>query len=141
MSTTLRDAVMSAFGRISGDDLSFVEGLRPLYADHVHFEDPIQKVDGFEEFVGVNVRLAKRARELSFSVQRVVGEDEEFFVTWHMHFRPKLGPAFELDGISHLRSEGGKIHFHRDYWDIAALFASALPGGQRILRTLLKPLA
>ena len=141
MTTTLRDAVLSAFARITADDLSFVEALRPLYADDVRFEDPVQKVETFDDFAGVNVRLARRAKELSFAVERVVGEDAEFFVTWHMRLRPKMGTLFELDGVSHLRSENGRVKWHRDYWDLAALFASALPGGQRILRTILKPLA
>jgi limonene-1,2-epoxide hydrolase len=139
--TPLRDAVLAALTHFSSEDLSFVEELRPLYSPDIEFEDPVQKVRGFEAFSGVNVRLAKRARELSFTVERVAGDDTEFFVTWHMRLRPKVGPLFELDGVSHLRAEGGKVRYHRDYWDLAALFASAVPGGQRILRTLLKPLA
>lgn len=141
MSTSFRDSLVSTFSRISADDPSAVEALRPLYADDVAFEDPVQKVEGIEEFIGLNQRLVKRARELSFSVNRVVGDDNEFFITWHMRMRPKMGPLFELDGVSHIRAEGGKVRDHHDYWDLAALFASAIPGGQRLLRLLLKPLA
>jgi limonene-1,2-epoxide hydrolase len=138
---SLRDAILSAFTRLSADDLSALEDLRPLYAGDVTFEDPVQKVEGVEAFLDVNRRLARKARELSFAIERVAGDDAEFFITWHMRLRPKLGPLFELDGVSHLRAEGGKVRYHRDYWDLAALFASAVPGGQRILRALLKPLA
>lgn len=140
-STPLRDAVVAAFSQMSPADRSFIEKLRPLYSPDVEFEDPVQNVQGYEEFVGVNVRLAKRTRELSFTIDRVAGDDTEFFVTWHMRVRPTIGPLLALDGVSHLRAEGGKVRYHRDYWDIAALFASAIPGGQRILRTVLKPLA
>lgn len=139
--TPLRQSILSAFTRLSADDLSALEELRPLYADDVTFEDPVQKVEGVEAFMDVNRRLARKARELSFSVDRVVGDDTELFITWRMRLRPKVGPLFELDGVSHLRAEGGKVRYHRDYWDLATLFASAVPGGQRILRTLLKPLA
>jgi limonene-1,2-epoxide hydrolase len=138
---SLRDAILAAFTRLSADDVSSLEELRPLYADDVTFEDPIQKVHGIEAFLDVNRRLARRCRELSFSIERVVGDDTECVITWHMRFRPKVGPLFELDGVSHLRAEGGKVRFHRDYWDLATLFSSAVPGGQRLLRTLLKPLA
>jgi hypothetical protein len=141
MPTALRDAVLAVFARISAEDTTFVEALRPLYAEDVHFEDPIQKVTSFEAFAGVNMRLARRARELSFAVQHVTGDDQAFFVTWHMRFRPKVGPLFEVEGVSHLMSEGGKVRWHRDYWDLATLAASAVPGGERILRALLKPLA
>src|SRR5437868_6257768 len=113
---SLRDAILSAFTRLSADDPSSLEELRPLYADDVTFEDPVQKVEGIEAFLDVNRRLARKARELSFLVDRVVGDDTECFLTWHMRLRPKLGPLFELDGVSHLRTEGGKVRYHRDYW-------------------------
>ena len=138
---SLQQAVLAALGRLSADDVACLEELRPLYADDVTFEDPVQKVQGIEAFLDLNRRLAGRARELSFAVERVVGDDAEFVVTWHMRLRPKIGPLFELDGVSHLRAEGGKVVYHRDYWDLAALFASAVPGGQRMLRLLLRPLA
>src|SRR5262245_23994562 len=138
---SLRDAIASAFTRLSADDPSSLEELRALYADDMTFEDPIQKVQGIDAFVGLNRRLARRSRELSFSIERVVGDDTEFFIIWHMRFRPKIGPLFELDGVSHARAEGGQVRHQRDYWDLAALFASAVPGGQRVLRALLKPLA
>ena len=132
---------MSAFSRLSADDVTALEELRPLYADDVSFEDPVQRANTLEAFLDVNRRLASRARELSFIVERATGDDTEFFVTWHMKLRPKVGPLFEVDGVSHLRTLGGKVTIHRDYWDLAAFFASAVPGGQRILRMLLKPLA
>lgn len=142
MSTTaIRDSILSAFIRIGPDDVSCLDELRSFYADDVTFEDPVQKVEGIEAFLGVNRRLARRSRELSFTLERVVGDDTEFFATWHMRLRPKIGPLFELDGVSHLRLEGGKVRHHRDYWDLGALFASAVPGGQAVLRMVLKPLA
>lgn len=138
---SLREAVVSVFSRLSAEDLSCLEELRSLYAEDVRFEDPIQAVQGVDAFVDVNRRLARRARELSFTVARVVGDDDEFFITWHMTLRLRFGPPLELDGVSHIRAEGGKVRAHRDYWDLATLFASAAPGGQRILRALLRPLA
>jgi hypothetical protein len=58
-----------------------------------------------------------------------------------MRLRPKIGPLLEVDGVSHLRLEGGKVRRHRDYWDLATLFASGIPGGERLLRLALRPLA
>lgn len=141
MSTSVRDAIVTAFARLSAEDASALDDLRPYYGDDVTFEDPVQKVQGLDAFLDLNRRLIRKARELSFSVESVVGEDAEFFVTWHMRLRPKVGPLFEVDGVSHLKTAGGKVRSHRDYWDIAALFASAVPGGQTILRTILRPLA
>jgi steroid Delta-isomerase len=138
---SLRDALLSAFSHLRADDESALDELRPLYAEHMTFEDPVQKVDNIDAFMDLNRRLIRRSRELSFTVDRVVGDDEEMFITWRMRLRPKVGPLFELDGVSHLRASGGKVYQHRDYWDLATLFASAVPGGQAVLRTLLRPLA
>ncbi len=138
---SLKDTVVGLFSRLTAEDDSVLDELRGHYAKDVSFEDPVQKVQGVEAFIALNRRLARRARELSFSVESVVGDDTEFFVTWHMRLRPKMGPLFEVDGVSHLRTEGGKVRSHRDYWDLGALFASAIPGGQELLRLVLKPLA
>lgn len=136
-----RDAILSLFSQVSATDTSSFEALRPFYADDVHFQDPIQEVHGFEAFLALNLRLARRSRELAFLIDRVTGDDDEMFITWRMRLRPWIGPLFELDGVSHLRAEGGKIRHHRDYWDLGEMFASALPGGLALLRLLRRPLA
>src|SRR5690606_22778749 len=64
--TPLRDAVVSPFSRLSAEDPSPIDGLRPLYAEDVVFEDPVQRVEGVDAFLDLNRRLARRARELSF---------------------------------------------------------------------------
>ena len=137
----LKDTLLPLFSGLSAGDAASIEALRPFYADDMVFEDPIQKVHGVEPFIALNRRLVLRARELHFRIERVVSTDTEVFSTWHMHFRPKVGPAFEIDAASHLLLEKGRVQRHRDYWDLGALFASAVPGGQRWLRLALRPFA
>ncbi len=140
VATPLRDAVVSVFTRLSHDG-SAIDELRPLYAHDVRFVDPIQAVVGVDEFIAINQRLAARARGLSFLVDRVVGDDAEFFLTWRLRVRPRIGPLLEVDGVSHLTGRDGKVQAHRDYWDLANFLASGVPGGERLLRFALKPLA
>jgi hypothetical protein len=54
---------------------------------------------------------------------------------------PKFGPEIRVDGATHLRAKNGRVFYHRDYWDLGEMFASAIPGGHAALRFLLKPLA
>jgi hypothetical protein len=54
---------------------------------------------------------------------------------------PKIGPTIQVDGATHLRAKNGRVVYHRDYWDLGEMFASAIPGGHTALRFLLKPLA
>ncbi len=128
------------FQRVGPGREDLLDELRPIYAADVHFQDPMQSIDGFDAFVATNRRLLARARELSFEVAPPVGTDDEFFFTWTMRFAPVVGPRFEVEGVSHLRARDGRIVLHRDYWDLASLLASGVPGGAWLLRTALRPL-
>jgi hypothetical protein len=123
------------------DDPSSVESLRAVYDDDVSFEDPIQKVRGVDAFIALNHRLLGRSKELVFTVEAATGNDEQIFLAWSMHCVPKLGPKIKVDGATHIRARAGKVIRHRDYWDLGELFASAIPGGHKALRFLLKPMA
>lgn len=122
-------------------DAASVENLRTVYDTDVSFEDPIQKVRGVDAFIALNHRLLDRAKELVFSVESASGTDDEMFLTWKMRCVPKLGPKIQVDGATHLRAQNGRVVYHRDYWDLGEMFASAIPGGHKALRFLLKPLA
>lgn len=139
--SSLRDSLTAVFQRIGPSDPSAVEALRPLYAEGVVFEDPIQRVEGVEAFLDVNRRLVARAKKLAFDLERVIGDDDELVLVWRMTFQAKIGPEVQVDGVSHLRARGGKVTSHRDYWDLATLLASGVPGGERLLRLALRPFA
>jgi len=140
MSTALRDAVVVAFARITTDPAS-VDVLIPLYADDLRFQDPIQTTTGRDAFLDINRRIAARAKALSFVVERVTGDDDEFFLTWRLEVRPRRGPVLAIEGASHLRAAAGRVTYQRDYWDLATSLAAMVPGGTRALRLLLRPLA
>ncbi len=80
-------------------------------------------------------------RKLDWEIKTARGDDEEVFLEWTMRGTPKLGPAISVSGVTRARARGGLIVDHRDYWDLGEMFASSIPGGQRILHGLLKPLA
>jgi steroid Delta-isomerase len=105
------------------------------------FRDPIQEVRGLDAFLAMNRRLLDRMRRLEWSVVSACGDESEAFLEWTMHGAPKMGPAVELSGVTRVRARDGLIVDHRDYWDMGELFASALPGGQRLLRLVRAPLA
>jgi hypothetical protein len=118
-----------------------VETLRDLYDETVEFRDPIQTLYGVDAFLAMNRRLLGRVRSLSFDVSSAVGTDDEAYLEWTMHGRPKVGPRVQVQGVTHARARDGKVVYHRDFWDLGELAASAVPGGRSALRLLLKPLA
>jgi limonene-1,2-epoxide hydrolase len=118
-----------------------LDTLRALYDDDVTFIDPIQTVRGIEPFLAMNRRMFARAREVAFDVTAVVGDDRAFFLAWTARFVAKLGPTLNVDGVSQMRAEAGRVTWHRDYWDVGSLFASGIPGGAAVLELLRRPLA
>ena len=63
------------------------------------------------------------------------------FLEWTMRGTTKLGLKVKVDGMTRARARDGRIYDHRDYWDLGELMASSVPGGQRILHTVLSPFA
>jgi limonene-1,2-epoxide hydrolase len=137
----LAERVRSVLEGLRADDLDGVERLRPLYDEDMVFEDPIQKVRGLDAFVALNRRLLGRAKDLTFRVHDAATTGDVSFLTWTMLCTPKLGPKIHVDGTTHLRVRGGRVAYHRDYWDLGELFTSVVPGGHAALRLLLRPLA
>jgi hypothetical protein len=137
----LMDEVADAMQELGAAGLDGVERLRRLYDPEVHFEDPIQAVDGVEPFLEAMRRVVRRAKRIGIEVTARIGNDREFVLLWRMSLTLKLGPTTTVDGASHVRAERGLVRYQRDYWDLGHMLASAIPGGQTVLRQVLRPLA
>jgi hypothetical protein len=112
------------------------------YAENLVFRDPIQTLHGREAFARMNRSLAERSRAFRFDLHDAAGADSVVFLRWTMYMTPKLGREMKVEGVSYLRTnDAGLVVEHVDYWDLPTFFASAVPGGAAVLRTLLRPLA
>ena len=118
-----------------------IDDLARLYDDAMVFRDPIQEVRGLEAFVEMNRRLLGRMRGLTWDVVSVHGDEHEAVLEWTMTGVLRLGPQLQVSGVTRVRARGGLIVDHRDYWDLGEMFASAVPGGQRLLQLLRRPFA
>jgi limonene-1,2-epoxide hydrolase len=133
--------IRDAFVAITPEQPGAVDALSRLYDAAVLFRDPIQTLRGRESFLAMNRRLLGRMRRLEWDVHTTLGDDREVFLEWTMRAWPKLAPALVVDGVTRIRHEGGLVVDHRDYWDVGEMFASALPGGQKLLHLVRTPLA
>lgn len=136
---TLRVRLYDLFSAVAPKREDLLASLRAIYASDMVFQDPMQKIHGVDAFIETNRKLMSRAKELHFDVEPPVGTDDEFFMTWTMRFRAKIGPELATDGVTHIRARGGRIFYHRDHWDLVSLSASALPGGPSLLRAAMRP--
>jgi limonene-1,2-epoxide hydrolase len=111
--------------------------LAAMYAPHVVFQDPIQKLAGREEFLAMNRRLRGRAKRLRFTVTRAVQAEDLIVLAWKFDFEPKLGPTMQAEGSTLLRLEGGQVVHHRDYFDLLGFMIDAVPGVSHLYRAVL----
>jgi limonene-1,2-epoxide hydrolase len=139
--TALCDRLAAALLAVRPDNPSALEGLATMYADNVHFRDPIQELDGIEAFLDMNTRLLKRMRSLTWQVHRALGDDRYAVLEWSMQATTKLHVKLDVDGTTVVHAHDGKIIDHRDYWDLGEMMASPLPFGLRMLHAVRRPLA
>ena len=137
----LPDRLARFLPRLVPGSAEIFDELRELYDDAIRFRDPIQEVHGLAAFLDVNRRMLARMRALEWDIHEAIGDDTYAVVEWTMRGTPKRGPALAVDGVTRVHARGGKIVDHRDYWDLSELFASTVSFGERVRRTLLRPLA
>jgi steroid Delta-isomerase len=100
------------------------------YAADAVFKDPFNEVQGLAEIRGVYEHMYRALDEPHFVVTQIVAEAEHCFLVWDFRFRFK-GEADRwqtVRGSSHLTLDAqGRIHRHRDYWDVAEELYEKLP--------------
>ncbi|AWM94256.1 transcriptional regulator [Pseudomonas sp. 31-12] len=115
------------FAQLDKDNL---QRLGELYADDVHFTDPLHDVQGLGQLRSYFAELYANVTELRFDFRGFdqTGEGEGY-LRWVMSYRhPRLsgGQLIHVDGCSHLLWRD-KVYRHRDYFDAGALLYEHLP--------------
>jgi steroid Delta-isomerase len=137
----LPDRLAAALVDIRPDRPDAIVALSTFYDEALHFRDPIQELDGLPAFLAMNRHLVGRMRSLHWTIRGVTGDDAYAVLEWSVHGTTKFRLPLAVDGTTVVRARNGRIHDHRDYWDLGEMFASPLPFGQRLLYLLRRPLA
>jgi steroid delta-isomerase-like uncharacterized protein len=108
-----------------------LEQLASMYAERVDFEDVTlaHKAGSREELKSFFGGFFTGAGEHSFVVKSYTGSADGGAVQWTWHAKhgsdlmgvPAKGKETQVDGVSVLSFEGGKIVSQRDFWDAATL--------------------
>jgi hypothetical protein len=115
------------FAELNKDNL---QRLNELYANDVHFTDPLHDVKGIEHLRSYFSELYANVKELRFDFYGFdqIGEGEGY-LRWVMSYRhPRLagGRLIRVDGCSHVLWRD-KVYRHRDYFDAGALLYEHVP--------------
>lgn len=138
---SLPERLAVALKAVRPDSSDPIGQLRGLYADDMHFRDPIQQLDGLPAFLAMNEHLLKRLKKLDWEIRGARGDETYAMLEWTMRATTRFGAAMSVDGATVVHARAGRIVDHRDYWDVGEMMASLLPGGLRLLHLLRKPLA
>ena len=110
-----------------------VEEMRRYFTDDMIFEDPLQRIEGIEEYREMNERLLKKNHDLKIEMEESAQNGPHIMFTFSLSMAPsKKRPDMRIynTGMTYVRlNEEGKIEYHRDYWDFNSMFLSAFPDG------------
>ena len=126
------------YQRLSVDNLHL---LAELYHQNITFIDPMHKLTGFEQLAHYFDGLYQQLSYCEFSIEQVIAEENEAAIYWNMSYQhPRLnaGNVVHVQGSSHIRGDGDKVIFHRDYIDLGAMLYEQVPLLGRIIRFLKK---
>ncbi|GIK88450.1 MAG: nuclear transport factor 2 family protein [Burkholderiales bacterium] len=108
-----------------------VERLGEVYAPNAYFRDPFNEVRGVAAIRGIFARMFEHLDDCRFTIRDVVADERGAMITWDLTFRLRqLRPreTRSIHGASHLRFDGGgRVVYHRDYWDAAEELYAKLP--------------
>ena len=133
--------------------IEFFHGLTPasvarfpeFYSADACFKDPFNEVRGVAAIQRIFAHMFEQVGEPRFVVSEKVADDGGAMLIWTFSFRAARwggGGKQVIRGVSHLKFDaGGKVSFHRDYWDAAEELYLKLPVVGMLMRGLRRLLA
>ena len=132
----LAQRVKEAYLSIGSENVADLES---LYTPDIHFEDPSHAVQGKRSLMRYLHKQFSNLSKCSFKFHSSIASETDIFLTWTMflnHQKLRGGDTIRVEGSSYLRTRNGKIYYHRDYFDMGAMFYEHLPLLGRIIQRL-----
>ena len=127
---------MSVYQRLSTDNLDL---LASIYHPNIAFIDPIHKLNGFDQLTIYFAGLYENLTSCDFVIEHHIQQGSEASLFWKMTYQhPKLnkGKDVVVYGTSHIKSEDGKVIYHRDFLDLGAMLYEQLPVLGKIIKLI-----
>ena len=140
MDQTRLDALLQFYQTLTPESVS---DFGTFYSENAYFKDPFNEVRHLTDIQAIFSRMFRQIEEPRFEILERVGDHGGLFLVWDLHFRLhswKPDQKRRIHGVSHLRFDaGGKVCYHRDYWDTGEELYEKLPLlglGARLLRRI-----
>lgn len=113
---------MNLLETIETDYLRFPENpTYNIYAENVHFKDPIYDFYGLKKYQEMITFLSKWFKNLHLELHEIIEKENQIDTRWTMSWNSPLPwqPFVSVSGRSELKIENNLIIGHYDYWDIS----------------------
>ena len=122
-----------------------VPGFAEFYSEDAWFKDPFNEVRGLAAIERIFSHMFKQIDAPRFTVVERLVAPNGVMLVWELHYHVRLwgrGAAQVMRGVSHLRFDaGGRVNYHRDYWDTGEELYAKLPGVGCIVRGMRRALS
>lgn len=115
------------YQKLSKESLQLLD---TIYHENVTFTDPLHTVEGFDDLYQYFQNLYQNLTSCKFVIDEVIWQDSQASLFWTMTYQhPKLnkGKVVTVIGTSHIKGEGGKVIYHRDFLDLGAMLYEQIP--------------
>jgi hypothetical protein len=115
------------YQKLSKESLKLLD---TIYHENVTFTDPLHTVEGFDDLYQYFQNLYQNLTSCKFVIDEVIWQDSQASLFWTMTYQhPKLnkGKMVTVVGTSHIKGEGGKVIYHRDFLDLGAMLYEQIP--------------
>jgi limonene-1,2-epoxide hydrolase len=101
-----------------------------FYREDIQFRDPLVALQGRDELIAYYQKLFEGADDVRFVFGEHLQDGDSHMLAWTMTVAaPHLnqGRPFPVDGVSHVKYADGMVFYHRDYFDLSAMFYEKVP--------------
>ena len=116
-----------------------LQRLADIYTADAHFKDPFNQVQGVAAIRHIFEHMFVSLDNPRFVIRDALLQGDQCFLSWDFSFRMKRfnREVQIIRGGSHLKlAADGRIHDHRDYWDVAEELYEKLPVLGALMRWL-----
>ena len=100
-----------------------------FFDENTSFEDPFQKVQGFEPIHEIFLSMYEKLYNPKFEILEVVCSADVAYIRWSFHYAlSKNAEEQSFVGVSRVSfQKNGKVATHIDYWDAATHVYEKIP--------------
>lgn len=130
------DNFIEVYQGLGTDNLS---NLQSVYHQDIAFQDPLHKLNGFDQLEAYFSQLYQHVLTCRFVVKEVVQQGNQAAIYWTMtyqHQQLKGGAVIEVEGHSLIKAQDDKVIYHRDYLDLGQMLYEHVPLLGRVIAWL-----